>query len=232
MTGFLTALTTAIEGSLGLAVAAAFVWGVASVLLSPCHLASVPLLVGFLSGQGKVPVRRALRVSTSFAIGILASIAAIGAVTAAAGRILGDVGGVANYVLAAVFFAFGLNLLGVFSIPAPSLGASARAGGGPLFALGLGAVFGVALGPCSFAFMAPLLGVAFKLSAQRPLATSVLLVAFALGHCLVIIAAGTFTGWVQGFLDWTERSRGQRALRGTSGVLLLCAGLYFLYTAR
>jgi cytochrome c-type biogenesis protein len=228
----LTALTTAIEGSLGLAFAAAFVWGIASVLLSPCHLASIPLLVGFLSGHGKVPVRRALLVSTCFSIGILASIAAIGAITAAAGRIVGDVGGVANYVLAAVFFAFGLNLLGVFSLPAPSLGASGRAGGGPLSALGLGAVFGVALGPCSFAFMAPLLGVAFKLSAQRPLMTAGLLLTYAIGHCLVIVAAGTFTGWVQGFLDWTERSRGQRTLRGISGGLVLCAGLYFLYSAR
>jgi len=41
-------LTHAVEGAPAIAVAAAFVWGVLSILLSPCHLASIPLIVGFI----------------------------------------------------------------------------------------------------------------------------------------------------------------------------------------
>jgi cytochrome c-type biogenesis protein len=96
-----------------LALAAAFVWGVLSVALSPCHLSSVPLVVAYVSGGGDLPSgRRALGLSAAFAAGILASIAGIGAATAMAGRMLGDVGRVGTWLVAAVFFAVGLNLLG------------------------------------------------------------------------------------------------------------------------
>ena len=41
-------LSQAVEGAPALAMAAAFAWGVLSILLSPCHLASIPLVVGFI----------------------------------------------------------------------------------------------------------------------------------------------------------------------------------------
>jgi len=66
--------------------------GILSIILSPCHLASLPLIVGFISGQGRVSTARASGIATVFAVGILITIAAIGAITAAAGRMMGDVG--------------------------------------------------------------------------------------------------------------------------------------------
>ena len=101
-----------------LAVAASFVWGVLSIVLSPCHLASIPLIIGFISGQGgEVTTRRALVLSGLFAVGILLTIGVIGAVTAAAGRMLGDVGAAGNYIVAVIFLAVGLHLLGVIPMP-------------------------------------------------------------------------------------------------------------------
>ena len=77
----------------GFALPAAFAWGVLSVALSPCHLSSVPLVVAYMSGGAELPSGRgALWISSAFAAGILGSIALIGMVTAAAGRMLGDVG--------------------------------------------------------------------------------------------------------------------------------------------
>ena len=78
-------LTHAVEGSAAIAIGASFVWGILSILLSPCHLASIPLIVGFIGEQGRISTRRAFGISTLFAGGILVTIAAIGAVTAAAG---------------------------------------------------------------------------------------------------------------------------------------------------
>jgi hypothetical protein len=49
-----------VEGAPLIALAASMAWGVLSILLSPCHLASVPLIVGFISEQGTVTVRRRL----------------------------------------------------------------------------------------------------------------------------------------------------------------------------
>ncbi|MBN1346113.1 MAG: cytochrome C biogenesis protein, partial [Phycisphaerae bacterium] len=65
-----TNLTHAVDGTPALAVAASFVWGVLSILLSPCHLASIPLIVGFIDQQGRMTTRRVLAISTLFAVGI------------------------------------------------------------------------------------------------------------------------------------------------------------------
>ena len=51
-------LTHAVEGSATFALGAAFAWGVLSLVLSPCHLASIPLIVGFIDEQGRISTRR------------------------------------------------------------------------------------------------------------------------------------------------------------------------------
>ena len=50
-------------------------------------------------------------------MGILITIGAIGAVTAAAGRMMGDVGRYGNYFVAVILFVVGLHLLGVIPMP-------------------------------------------------------------------------------------------------------------------
>jgi cytochrome c-type biogenesis protein len=227
-----TGLTRAIEGAPVVAMAAAFAWGVCSVLLSPCHLASIPLIVGFISGQGRMSTRRAFALSLLFSLGILITIGVIGAVTAAAGRMLGDVGRWGNYAVAAVFFLVGLHLLEVFALPLPSAAQPGIRGKGLLAAFLLGLVFGVALGPCTFAYMAPMLAVTFRLSSTN-LAYGILLLAlYGAGHCAVIVLAGTFTEVVQRYLNWNERSGGAAALKKVCGALILLGGLWLLYTAR
>src|SRR4030067_339043 len=99
-----TNLSHGVEGAPLIALTASFVWGILSIILSPCHLASIPLIVGFISEQGKVTTKRAFWTSTLFAVGILITIAAIGAITAAAGRMMGDVGRYGNYFVAVIFF--------------------------------------------------------------------------------------------------------------------------------
>src|SRR5665811_289629 len=147
-----TNLSHAVEGAPLLALGAAIVWGILSIILSPCHLASIPLIVGFISEQGQVTTRRAFWTSTLFAVGILVTIAAIGAVTAAAGRMMGDVGRYGNYLVAVVFFLVGLHLIGIIPMPwsGPSNIRMKRKGLWPAFILGV--VFGIALGPCTFAY--------------------------------------------------------------------------------
>ena len=88
--------------------AASFVWGILSIILSPCHLASIPLIVGFIDQQGQMTTRRAFGISTLFSVGILITIALIGLITAAAGRMVGDIGRYGNYFVATIFFLVGL----------------------------------------------------------------------------------------------------------------------------
>jgi cytochrome c-type biogenesis protein len=226
-----TNLSHTVEGAPAIALGAAFVWGVLSIILSPCHLASIPLIVGFISEQGQVTVRRAFWTSTLFAVGILITIAVIGAITAAAGRMMGDVGRYGNYFVAAIFFVVGLYLLGVIPMPWSGPGQVGMKRKGLLAAFILGLVFGVALGPCTFAYMAPMLAVTFKLAQTAPLYGASLLLAYGVGHCAVIVAAGTSTELVQRFLNWNEQSRGVTILKCICGALVLIAGLYLLWSA-
>jgi cytochrome c-type biogenesis protein len=231
MQSVFTELSRAVEGAWYLAVAASLVWGVLSILLSPCHLASIPLIVGFINGQGRITVRKAFVIATLFAAGILVTIALIGVVTGMMGRMLGDVGRWGNYFVAAVFFAVGLYLLDVVRLPISAPNAARMQRKGLLAAFILGLVFGIALGPCTFAYMAPMLAVTFKLASTNPAYGVLLLVMYGIGHGTVIVLAGTCTEWVQRYMNWSERSGGAVILKRVCGVLVLLAGLYMIYVA-
>jgi cytochrome c-type biogenesis protein len=224
-------LSNAMNGAPLIALGAAFAWGVLSIVLSPCHLASIPLIVGFLQGGGAVTPRRAAGLSTLFALGILVSIALIGAATAAAGRMLGDLGPWGNYAVAGVFFVFGLHLLDVLPMPDGWRPAPNQPRRGALGALLFGLIFGVALGPCTFGFMAPVLGVTFGMAKTAPVFAFGVLALFGLGHCAVIGLAGLSSTWVQRWLDWQNGTPGAKWLRRVCGLLVLLAGVYLVRQA-
>lgn len=231
MDALFSALTHAIEGTPAVAVIAALVWGILSIVLSPCHLASIPLIVGYIDRQGHMSWGRALLISGLFATGILITVGLIGAVTAMAGRIMGDLGPWGNYFVALIFIVVGLHLLDVIPLPMWEPGQVGFKGKGPMAALLLGLIFGIALGPCTFAYMAPLLGVTFKLGSSQFLYAATLLLAYGVGHCSVIVAAGTCSGVVRNYLKWTEKSRGSKILRRICGALVLLGGMYLIYVA-
>lgn len=223
----LTNLSDGLQQSFGWALLAAVAWGVASIVFSPCHLASVPLVVGFISTQKDASTGRAFRLSLIFALGILASIALIGVVTAALGRLVGDLGSFGNLAVAVVFFAFGLYLMDVLPLGWNVFPKTTRHRGMPA-ALGLGLVFGVGLGPCSFAFLAPLLMIVFGQAQTDYLRAVGLLGAFALGHCGVIVVAGTAVQKGQALVSWGGGSGVTRWVRRACGLLVVLAGLYLV----
>ncbi len=232
MTHIFSSLTHAVSGAPLTAIAAAVLWGILSILLSPCHLASIPLIVGFIDRQGRTTPRRAFAVAFLFSLGILITIGFIGVITVALGRMAGDTGKFGNYLVALVFLLVGLHLLGVIPMPWSGPGQVNMKRKGLLAALILGLVFGIALGPCTFAYMAPMLAVVFSNATRSPLWSGLLLVAYGLGHCSVIVFAGTMTGWVSRYLKWTEKSRSALILRNICGVLVLAGGAWLLWTAQ
>ena len=226
-----TTLTMAMSETFGIALLAALGWGVISILLSPCHLSSIPLVIGYISSQGEEGAKQSYSLSLVFGIGILITIGVIGAVTASAGRMMGDVGLWGNILVAAVFFVVGLYLMDIISLSWGGLmprGSIARGWKG---ALTLGLIFGIGLGPCTFAYMAPVLGVAFSLASTNLLEALSLIAAFGIGHCAVIVGAGGSVGAVQRYLKWTDRSKGALWLRRCSGVVVMLGGVYYIYTA-
>jgi cytochrome c-type biogenesis protein len=226
------ALYEAMTGAVWLAVIASFGWGVLSILLSPCHLSSIPLIVGFISSQGKISIGRTFNISLIFALGILITIALVGIITASLGRLMGDIGGVGNYLVAGIFFLVGLYLLDIIKIDWNTASLKRTSTKGLLAALILGLLFGLALGPCTFAYMAPVLGVVFETAQTSYLLAVIFLLAFGIGHCSVIVGAGTLTGKVQRYLNWSEGSRIIFWIKKICGVLVIIGGIYLIFTTR
>ena len=225
-----TTLTHAVESTPAVALGAALIWGILSIILSPCHLSSIPLIVGFISGQGKITARQAFGIASTFAVGILVTIGLIGVITALAGRMMGDIGKAGNYIVAGIFFLVGLHLLGLIPMPFAGAGQTRMKRKGLLAAFILGLIFGIALGPCTFAYMAPMLAVAFKLASASLAYGVALLLVYGIGHCSVIVLAGTSTELVQRYLNWNEESKGVRILRTVCGALVLCGGAFLIYS--
>jgi len=222
-------LSKALTGNAYTAVFAAFGWGIVSVLLSPCHLSSIPLVVGFINSQGEITLKRTFTVSLVFGVGILITIALIGLITALAGRLMGDVGSIGNYIVAGVFFVIGLYLMDIIKLPWEGARIKPTKHKGVLAALILGLLFGIGLGPCTFAYMAPVLGIVFKVSKTNIIYSIILLFAFGIGHILVIVAAGTLTKKVQQYLNWAEKSKAATYIKRICGVLVIFGGIYMIY---
>ncbi|PKN72416.1 MAG: cytochrome C biogenesis protein [Candidatus Cloacimonetes bacterium HGW-Cloacimonetes-3] len=230
MEGIFNSLYTALYGNLAIAALASFLWGIASVLLSPCHLSSIPLVVAMLMGKRTLSIKQTFRLSLLFSVGVLLSIALIGVITALLGRMLGDLGSHANLIFGIALCLGGILLLDIIPIGSISFISKLKPDGTkPLVVFIVGLLFGLALGPCAFAFMAPVLTLAFSLGATNmPMAIIIMLV-YGVGHCMVIVFAGTSLGMVQKVLNWNEGSRGLIILKRLCAVLVIAAGVYLIF---
>jgi len=143
---------------------------------------------------------------------------------------MGDVGRYGNYFVAGVFFLMGLHLLGIIPMPLSGPGQIGMKRKGIIAALVLGLIFGIALGPCTFAYMAPMLSITFQLASTQLWYGVTLLLVYAVGHCSIIVLAGTSTELVQRYLNWNEQSKGPMIVKKTCGVLVMLGGIYMIYT--
>ena len=221
-------LYNAMNGAMWLAVLTSFAWGVLSILLSPCHLSSIPLVVGYINSQGNISLKRTFYISLIFSAGILITIAVIGFISASMGRLMGDIGDIGNYLVAGIFFLVGLYLLDIIKFDW-NTGLKPTKAKGLWAALILGFLFGLALGPCTFAYMAPVLGIVFQTAQTNFVLALTFLLAFGIGHCAVIVGAGTASKKVQQYLNWTEGSKMVVWIKRICGVLVILGGVYLIY---
>lgn len=226
-----TYLADTMNQSLYFAFIVSAIWGILSIILSPCHLSSIPLLIAYINLNNEKSIKRTFYISLTFSIGILVSITIIGLITFILGMVVGDIGAWANYLVGLIFFVFGFYLLGIIKLPDINFQYKKKASNIYLSALLIGVIFGFALGPCTFAFLAPILGLVFQMSNHTNIMTSIFLLSgFAIGHCITISLAGTFWGWVQKLLKWNENSNALLILRKVCGTLIIIAGIYMIYT--
>ena len=227
-----TFLSHMLTDSWWIALLSSFIWGILSIILSPCHLTTIPLIIGFINNSENITKIRAALLSTLFALGILITLGLIGLLTGISGRILGDIGGFGNYIVGAFLIIFGVYMMDIIKIPFFEQGISPHIKKrGLLSAFLIGLTFGIALGPCAFAFMAPMLGIVFKIASSNLIYSLLLILLFSLGHCFVIVFAGTFTEIIRKYLKWNEKSNGVIWLKRICGILIICSAIYLFFTA-
>ena len=216
-----------IAGGTAIAALGCFLWGMISVVFSPCHLASIPLIVAYVGGQQQIlESRQAAYYSIAFTIGLFITIALIGIICALLGRMLGDVG---DYWQVLVGLVLIWVALGMFGVEKCSMSGSLlyRLKLRGLFgAFGLGLAYGILSGSCTFGFIAPILAI---ITVQQKVATGVLFILlFAIGHCLPIVVAGSSTAAVKRLLENSTWQGAGAWFRKGAGVVISILALYFI----
>ncbi|MCF7808942.1 MAG: cytochrome c biogenesis protein CcdA [Candidatus Marinimicrobia bacterium] len=231
MTDLFEVLTQAVSGSFGIAILASFSWGILSIVLSPCHLTSIPLVIGYISRQNKGSSKQSALLALVFAVGILVSIILIGFITAAMGRLLGDVGAWGPWLAAGLLIVFGLYMMDLVSLNWLNMKLPQIDRAGFTGAALLGLIFGVGLGPCTFAFLAPVLAVILSLNDTSFIKPFGLIMAFGLGHSLVFVLGGVLADVFKRYVNWSGETKTPVYIKRALGTLILLGGVYFGYTA-
>jgi cytochrome c-type biogenesis protein len=214
-------------GAVLLAALGCFLWGMVSVLLSPCHLASIPLIVAYVGGQeAALKPRQAAHYAFAFSVGLFITIALIGIICALLGRMLGDVGNYWQILVGIILIWVALGMMGVeaCSVSGSLLYRLNLRGLWGSFALGL--AYGVLSGSCTFGFIAPILAV---ITIQQQVMTGILFITlFAFGHCLPIVIAGSSTAMVRKLIENQAWQGAGLWFRKGAGALIVGLGIYFI----
>ena len=216
-----------IESQPWLAFPLCFLGGIISSA-SPCVLAMIPLVIGYVGGYAEGSQKKAVQYSVAFTIGLTITFTVLGVIAGAMGRLFGDIGSFWNYVLPPVTILLGLYLLfsEVFNF---SIGISQRfmPKRKALFgAFLIGLFFGIVASPCATPVLAVILTFA---AAKKEIAYSGgLLLAYALGHWVLVLGAGISAGFAQRVLASKGISNFSAYSKKAGGVILIGVGIYLL----
>jgi len=194
---------------------------------NPCVLAMIPLMIGFVGGiQELSGFKKSLLFSFLFVLGLTITFSIMGLIAALTGRLLGDVGSFWRYIVAGVCFLMAIHLLELFKIPISGINISNIKVTGSLGALLMGVLFGIVSTPCAV----PILGVILVLIAAKAnlLYGFCLLFFYALGHCVLIIVAGTSIGVAKNLIESRHIQKANFYMRRFAAVLIIFVGIFFL----
>jgi cytochrome c-type biogenesis protein len=213
-----------IASSPWLAPLAVFVGGILTAA-NPCVLATIPLLMAYVSGRDDVrSFRRGIVLSLAFVVGLSLAFAALGVMAALAGTMLGDIGHFWDYAILVVCLLMGAHLTGLLEVPMPSVNVTPKWRGLPGAFL-LGCLFGLVSTPCA----TPILVVVLTYIAGTEASVSygaMLLVFYALGHSVLILVAGASASLAKGLVASQGLAKAGKVLRFAAGILIAAVGVY------
>ncbi len=223
---FLNHLSQSLSENPFLAYLGVFVGGIVSSS-SPCVLATITLVIGYVGGYSEGNRRKAVLYSLTFILGLSLTFTVLGAIASLIGGLFGMISRTWYFIIGGVAIAIGLHLIGIYSmnIPTPvNLQPKRR---GIFGAFLLGALFGIVSSPCATPILAIILTfVATK--GEVAYGTSLLFV-YALGHCALIFLAGTATGFAESFIKSKGISNITTWGKRIGGSIVVLVGAYMFY---
>lgn len=216
-----------IQGKQLLAFVLVFVAGLISAA-SPCVLAAIPLVIGYVGGYAEGNRACAALFSAVFVLGLSLTFTLLGAAASYFGQMFDFLGNWLVYGFAALAMLMGLHLMGIIAVPLPlqrSVHVSRR---GLTGAFLLGLLTGAVSSPCATPVLAVILG--YASSERDVLYGSALLFAYAIGHCALIFAAGLSVGIAESLINSRGVKNWAVYAKKLSGAALVCAGLYIGFT--
>ena len=209
-----------------LAFGAVFLAGVISSA-SPCVLATIPLVVGFVGGYTEGDRWKAFRYSLAFILGLSLTFTAFGAAAGLLGTMFGTLGGWWYVAAGFVALVMGGQMMGLYEISLPIKRDFKPKRGGLIGAFMLGLFFGVVSSPCA----TPVLVVLLTLVAAKGQVFYgvALLFSYAIGHCLLMLAAGTFTGFIEAFVKARGVMNFSLWAKRVSGSVVALVGVWFVW---
>jgi cytochrome c biogenesis protein CcdA len=209
-----------------LAFGVVFLAGVVSSA-SPCVLTTIPLVVGFVGGSSGGDRWKAFRYSLAFILGLSLTFTAFGAAAGLLGTMFGTLGGWWYVAAGAVAVVMGLQMAGLYEIQLPLKREYKPKRGGILGAFLLGLFFGVVSSPCATPALVVIL--TFVATKGQVLYGVALLFTYAVGHCLLMLAAGTFTGFVEAFAMARGVVNFSAWAKRISGAVIAIVGCWFIW---
>lgn len=205
---------------------ASFLGGIIASL-SPCSLAMLPLIVGYVGGYSKESPFRTFLQLCCFILGTAIVFTIIGIACALTGRVFASaLGGYFTLIMASILLIMGLKLLNIldFEIPViiknmPNNSTNSIF----LYPILLGITFALVGTPCSTPILAGIM--AFAAIGKNLLLAIIMLFLFAIGQGVILIVAGLFTSSLK---NLRALSNFTEILLKISGFLLILVSI-FLY---
>ena len=216
-----------IQGQQFLAFVLVFAAGLLSAA-SPCVLAAIPLIIGYVGGYAEGNRKRAALFSAVFVMGLSLTFTLLGAAASYFGQLFDFLGNWLVYGFAALAVLMGLHLMGIISVPLPlqrSVHVNRR---GLTGAFLLGLLTGAVSSPCATPVLAVILG--YVSTEGNIYFGASLLFTYAIGHCALIFAAGLSVGIAESLINSRGVKNWAVYAKKISGAALMCAGLYIGFT--
>jgi cytochrome c-type biogenesis protein len=217
-----------VQSNHGLAFLAVFIGGLISAA-SPCVLAAIPLIIGYVGGYSEGNKKKAALYSLVFILGLSITFTVLGAGASAMGHILSFTGQWLSIGLAVIAVVMGLQLMGLISIPLPFQKMRQVKTRGLWGAFLLGLLTGTVSSPCATPVLAVIL--AYVSTQGDILYGGALLFVYAVGHCALIFVAGLSVGLTESIVSSKDVKNFSLYSKRFSGLLLVMVGLYFGITS-